>query len=123
MKTAPAFHVYVLGKLDQLGLTKLLAELGLEGEPLNDPGRVIHPAVILVGPGQEAPAGLTDITIAPPVDASPSALREMLRVAMEHVTLQRHVTQLEEQATRQQRQLAELHCIGIAPFVQTDIVE
>ncbi len=123
MKTAPAFHVYVLGKLDQLGLTKLLAELGLEGEPLNDPGRVIHPAVILVGPGQEAPAGLTDITIAPPVDASPSALRELLRVAMENVTLKRQVTQLEEQATRQHRQFEELNRIGIALSAERDIVK
>src|SRR5258706_15285299 len=95
MKTAPAFHVYVLGKLDQLGLTKLLAELGLEGEPLNDPGRGIHPAVILVGPGQEAPAGLTAITIAPPVDASPSAPPELLRVGMEDGTPKRQGTPLE----------------------------
>ena len=73
MKTAPAFHVYLLGDLEQFGFTRLLAELGLEGEPLTDPVKVVHPAVIVVSPGQEAPAGLSDITIAPPVDASPSA--------------------------------------------------
>src|SRR5450631_1500404 len=98
MKTAQPFHVYLLGNLEQPELTKLLAELGLEGQALKDPAEVVHPALIVVGPGQTAPEGLGDITIAPPVDSSPSALREMLRVAMENIALKQQVTQLEDQA-------------------------
>jgi HD-GYP domain-containing protein (c-di-GMP phosphodiesterase class II) len=121
MKTAPAFHVYILGNLEQFGFTKLLAELGLEGQPLTDPADIVHPALILVSPGQEGPPGLSDITIAPPVDASPSALRELLRVATENVILKRQVTQLEEQARRQHRQFEELNRIGIALSAERDI--
>src|SRR5450759_1054045 len=112
MKTAQPFHVYLLGDLEKLGLTKVLAELGLQGQPLKDPAEVVHPAVILVGPGQAAPEGLGDITIAPPVDAPPSVLRELLRMAMENIALKREVTQLEEQAKRQHRQFEELNRIG-----------
>jgi len=121
MKTAQPFHVYLLGDLGKLGLTKLLAELGLEGQPLKDPAQVVHPALILVGPGQTAPEGLGDITIAPPVDASPSALRELLQMAMENIALKREVTQLEEQARRQHRQFEELNRIGIALSSERDI--
>jgi HD-GYP domain-containing protein (c-di-GMP phosphodiesterase class II) len=121
MKTAQAFHVYLLGDLENLGLTKVLAELGLQGQPLKDPAEVVHPAVILVGPGQAAPEGLADITIAPPVDAPLSALRELLRMAMENITLKREVTQLEEQAKRQHRQFSELNRIGIALSSERDI--
>jgi HD-GYP domain-containing protein (c-di-GMP phosphodiesterase class II) len=121
MKTAQAFHVYLLGDLENLGLTKVLAELGLQGQPLKDPAEVVHPAVILVGPGQAAPEGLGDITIAPPVDAPLSALRELLRMAMENIALKREVTQLEEQAKRQHRQFSELNRIGIALSSERDI--
>jgi HD-GYP domain-containing protein (c-di-GMP phosphodiesterase class II) len=121
MKTAQAFHVYLLGDLENLGLTKVLAELGLQGQPLKDPAEVVHPAVILVGPGQAAPEGLGDITIAPPVDAPLSALRELLRMAMENIALKREVTQLEEQAKRQHRQFEELNRIGIALSSERDI--
>src|SRR5450759_852535 len=113
MKTPQAFHVYLSGDLEKLGLTQLLAELGLEGQALKDPAEVVHPALIVVGPGQTAPEGLGDITIAPPVDSSPSALREMLRVAMENIALTQHVTQLEDQARRQHRQFEEPNRIGI----------
>jgi HD-GYP domain-containing protein (c-di-GMP phosphodiesterase class II) len=121
MKTAPAFHVYLVGNLEQLGLAKLLAELGLESQPLTDPAQVVHPALILVGSGQEAPAGLSDITVAAPADASAPALRELLRVAMENVALKRQVTQLEEQTQRQHRQFEELNRIGVALSVERDI--
>ena len=123
MTTAQAFHVYVLGDLEKNGFSKLLAELGLEGLPLGDPAEVIHPALILVGPGQTVPAGLDDITIAPPVDSSPSALRELLRVAMANIALKRQVTQLEEQARRQHRQFEELNRIGIALSAERDIAK
>jgi HD-GYP domain-containing protein (c-di-GMP phosphodiesterase class II) len=123
MKTAQPFHVYLLGDLEKLGLTKLLAELGLEGQPLKDPAEVVHPALILVGPGMTAPVGLGDITIAPPVDASPSALRELLQMAMENIVLKQHVTQLEDQARRQHRQFEELNRIGIALSAERDIAK
>ncbi len=121
MKTAPVFHVYLLGNLEQPGLTNLLAELGLEAKPLGDPVEVTEPALILVGPGQEVPAGYHDIAFTPPVDASASVLRELLRVAMENVVLKRQVEQLDAQAARSHRQFRELNRIGIALSAEKDI--
>jgi HD-GYP domain-containing protein (c-di-GMP phosphodiesterase class II) len=121
MKTAPTFHVYLLGNFEQPELTQLLAELGLEATPLSNPVEVTEPALILVGPGQKAPAGYSDISFTPPVDASPSALRELLRVAMENVVLKRQVEQLDAQATRRHRQFRELNLIGIALSAEKDI--
>jgi HD-GYP domain-containing protein (c-di-GMP phosphodiesterase class II) len=121
MKTAPMFHVYLLGDLQQPGLTALLAELGLEGIPLTMPVEVLEPALILIGPGHEAPAGYSDIAFTPPVDASPAVLRELLRVAMENVVLKRQVVRLDEQAARRHRQFRELNRIGIALSAEKDI--
>src|SRR6202049_3845448 len=121
MKTAPAFHVYVLGNLEQPGLSSVLRELGLEVTPLNDQVDVLEPALILIGPGHEAPPGYSDISFAPPVDAPPSVLRELLRVAMENIVLKRQVAQLDEQATRRHRQFRELNRIGIALSAEKDI--
>jgi HD-GYP domain-containing protein (c-di-GMP phosphodiesterase class II) len=121
MKTAPVFHVYLLGNLEQPGLTSLLAELGLEAKPLGDPVEVTEPALILVGPGQEVPPGYHDIAFTPPVGASPSVLRELLRVAMENVVLKRQVEQLDAQAGRRHRQFRELNRIGIALSAEKDI--
>ena len=121
MKTAPAIHVYLLGNLEQPGFSNLLAELGLEGKPLTEPVEVMEPALILVGPGQEVPAGYHDIAFTPPVGAAPSVLRELLRVAMENVVLKRQVEQLDAQATRRHRQFTELNRIGIALSAEKDI--
>jgi HD-GYP domain-containing protein (c-di-GMP phosphodiesterase class II) len=123
MKTAHAFHLYLLGNLDQFGFAKLLADLGLEAEPLIDPAQVVRPALVVVGPDQAAPEGLADITITPPADASPAALRELLRIAMENIALKQQVTQLEEQAKRQHRQFEELNRIGIALSAEKDIAK
>ena len=123
MKTAHAFHIYLLGNLDQFGFTKLLADLGLEAEPLIDPAQVVRPALIVVGPDRQAPEGLDDIAIKPPPDASPAALRELLRMAMENAALKVEVTQLEEQARRQHRQFEELNRIGIALSAEKDIAK
>ncbi len=123
MKTAHAFHLYLLGNLEQFGFTKLLSDLGLEAEPLIDPAQVVRPALIVVGPDQSAPEGLADITITPPADSSPAALRELLRMAMENIALKQQVTQLEEQARRQHRQFEELNRIGIALSAEKDIAK
>ncbi len=123
MNTAQAFHVYFLGNPEDPGLIRLLAELGLEGQPLTDSAEVVHPALILIGPGQDAPEGLSDITIAPPHDSSPSALREFLRIAMQNIALKQRVTQMEEQARRQHRQFEELNRIGIALSAEKDITK
>src|SRR5260370_5412108 len=120
MKTAPVFHVYLLGDLQQHGLTTLLAELGLEGIPLTMPVEVLEPALILIGPGHEAPAGYSDIAFTPPVDASPAVLRELLRVAMENVVLKRQVVRLDEQAARRHRQFPDLNRIGVALSADRD---
>ena len=81
MKTAPVVHLYVLGDLKQPGLANLLAELGLEGIPLTIPVEVLEPALILIGPGHEAPPGYSNISFTPPADAPPSVLREPLPIA------------------------------------------
>src|SRR5260370_21567306 len=111
MKTAPVFHVYLLGDLQQHGLTTLLAELGLEGIPLTMPVEVLEPALILIGPGHEAPAGYSDIAFTPPVGPSPAVLRELLRVAMEDGGLKRRVLRLGEHTARGHRPFRELHRI------------
>ena len=121
MKTAPVVHLYVLGDLKQPGLANLLAELGLEGIPLTIPVEVLEPALILIGPGHEAPPGYSNISFTPPADAPPSVLRELLRVAMENVVLKRQVAQLDEQAVRRHRQFRELNRIGIALSAEKDI--
>jgi HD-GYP domain-containing protein (c-di-GMP phosphodiesterase class II) len=121
MKSAPAFHVYLLGNLEQEGLSGVLKELGLDATPLNDQVDVLEPALILIGPGHEAPPGYSDISFAPPADAPPSVLRELLRVAMENVVLKRQVSQLDEQAARRHRQFQELNRIGIALSAEKDI--
>ncbi len=121
MKTAPAFHLYLVGNLDQFGFTKALSELGFEGQALKEPAEVSWPALVLLGPGQKPPAGLEEISIALPVDSSPGALRELLRIAMENIALKQSVTQLQEQARRQHRQFEELNRIGIALSAERDI--
>ena len=123
MKTAQAFHLYLLGNLDRFGFTNVLADLGLEAEPLIDAGQVVRPALVVVGPGQAVPDGLAAITITPPADASPAALRELLRLGMENIALKQEVTQLEEQARRLHRQFEELNRIGIALSAEKDIAK
>src|ERR1700694_3184053 len=115
MKTAQAFHLFLLGKLDRPGPPQLLADLGLEAEPLTDPAKVVHPALILAGPGQHAPEGMADITISPPAGASKSVLRELLRVAMGNISLKQQVKQLQEQARRLHHQFDELNRMRITP--------
>jgi HD-GYP domain-containing protein (c-di-GMP phosphodiesterase class II) len=121
MKTAPAFHVYLLGKLEQAGLDEVLAELGLEGQRLEDTTTIVSPALILLGTGESAPQGLADISVALPVDASRAALGDLLHMAMENVALKQEVRQLSEQARRQHRQFEELNRIGIALSAEKDI--
>jgi HD-GYP domain-containing protein (c-di-GMP phosphodiesterase class II) len=116
MKTAPSFHLYLVGDLEQNGVSKVLADLGLVGQALGDPSSVVQPALIVLGPGQSAPEGMDDIAIAPPLDASPSTLRELLRVAMENVVLKQQVLQ-------QHHQFEELNRIGIALSAERDIAK
>jgi HD-GYP domain-containing protein (c-di-GMP phosphodiesterase class II) len=114
MKTAPAVHLYLIGDLEQNGVSKVLADLGLVGQSLGDPSSVVHPALVVLGPGQSAPEGMADIAFAPPPDASPSALRELLRIAMENIVLKQQVRQLHGQ-------FKELNRIGIALSAERDI--
>jgi HD-GYP domain-containing protein (c-di-GMP phosphodiesterase class II) len=119
-KPTQAFHVYLLGDLEKFGFPKLLAEVGLEAEQLTDTVEVVYPALILAAPGLKAPEGMAEITINPPVDASPAALRILLRIAMENIALKRRVSQVEE---RQHRQFRELNRIGIALSAERDITK
>ncbi|GAC1512882.1 MAG: HD family phosphohydrolase [Candidatus Dormibacteraceae bacterium] len=118
MKTAQAFHVYLLGNLDQYGFPNLLSDIGLEAEAFTPDVEVMYPALILAAPGLTAPEGFAEITISPPVDSSPSTLRQFLRIAMENVALKRRVTEMEG---RQHRQFKELNRIGIALSAERDI--
>src|SRR5712692_594676 len=117
MQTAPRFHLYVLDGDQPMGL----AATGLETERLTDPAQIEHPALILLGRGQHAPEPLAAMAIELPQDASPAALRELVRVAMENVALKQQVTQLESEAHRRHRQFRELNRIGIALSAEKDI--
>jgi HD-GYP domain-containing protein (c-di-GMP phosphodiesterase class II) len=121
MSTAPAFHIYLLGDLEQVGLDEVLADIGLEGLRLEDTTTIVSPALILLGAGQSAPQGLADISIALPPDASPAAMSHLLHMAMENLALKQSVRQLEDQAKRQHRQFEELNRIGIALSAERDI--
>jgi len=121
VKAAPGFHIYLAAGLENGQLTSVLAELGLEALRLDDTASVVAPALILLRPEQSAPHGLEDVAIKAPVDASPSALRELLRIAMANVALKQQVKQLEETARRQHRQFEELNRIGIALSAERDI--
>src|SRR5437870_5937612 len=117
MKTAPRFHLYVLDR-DQ---PTALAATGLETEKLTDPAKVEQPALILLGPGQQAPERLAGSALELRPAASPAALRELVRAAMGNVALKQQVTQLEGEAHRRHRQFRELNRIGIALSAEKDI--
>ena len=121
MKTAQAFTVYLMPGLENGELAAVLAELGMQGRGLDDTSTVVTPALVLFESGQEAPAGLGEMAIGLPKDASRAALRELLRGAMENMALKHQVKQLEEQARRQHRQFEELNRIGIALSAERDI--
>ena len=121
VKTGTPFHVYVARGVENSRVTAVLAELGLEAQPLGDPPTVIAPALIVLAPGEAAPEGLDDSAIRPPADAGPTALREILRVALQNAVLRLEVKQLEERARRQHRQFEELNRIGIALSAERDI--
>jgi HD-GYP domain-containing protein (c-di-GMP phosphodiesterase class II) len=117
MKTVPQFHLYVLGGEGPAGL----GAAGLETEPLHDPAQIEHPALILLAPGQQAPEHLLAQAVEVPPDVPASAIRQIVRVAMENVALQQQVTQLEDEAHRRHRQFRELNRIGIALSAEKDI--
>jgi len=117
MKTAPRFHLYVLAG----GRVAGLEGTGLEAETLGDSAQVEQPALILLGPEQKPPEDLAEIAIEVPPDASPSAVRELVRVGMENIALKQQVTQLEGEAHLRHRQFRELNRIGIALSAEKDI--
>src|SRR5690242_13120275 len=117
MKTAPRFHLYVLDG-DQ---PAALAASGLETERLDDPARIEHPALVLLSPGQAPPPNLEAMAVEVPADATVSAVREIVRVAMENVALKQQVSQLETEAHRRHRQFHELNRLGIALSAEKDI--
>ncbi|HSS61014.1 MAG TPA: HD domain-containing phosphohydrolase [Candidatus Limnocylindrales bacterium] len=117
MKTAQPFHLYVLDG----DAPAAMAASGLETEPLRDPAHIEEPALILLRPGQHAPEHLAAQSVELPPDASPAALRELIRVAIENVALKRQVAQLETEAHRRHRQFRELNRIGIALSAEKDI--
>jgi HD-GYP domain-containing protein (c-di-GMP phosphodiesterase class II) len=117
MKTVPRFHLYVL----DADRPAALSASGLETESLSDPAKVEHPALVLLRPGQHAPEELGVTTLELPPDASPAAIRDLIRVAMENVVLKQQVAQLEGEAHRRHRQFRELNRIGIALSAERDI--
>jgi HD-GYP domain-containing protein (c-di-GMP phosphodiesterase class II) len=117
MTSAARFHLYVLDGDQPEGL----AASGVATERLDDPARVEQPALVLLRPGQQPPEELAAATIELPPDASPAALRELIRVAVENVALKQHVAQLEGETHRRHRQFRELNRIGIALSAERDI--
>ena len=121
MKAAPKFHLYVLEGAEVPGL----AATGLNTDLLPNEGEVEQPALVLLSPGQMAPErlaqNLKETAIELPADASPAALRQLIRVAMENVVLRQQVTLLESEAHRRHRQFRELNRIGIALSAEKDI--
>ncbi len=107
VKAAPAVHVYLAPGLDNASFVSVLAEIGLAGEPLGNPDSVISPAVIVLAPGEAAPEGFEASVVRPPADASPAALRELLRVALREAVVH--------------RQFRELNQIGIKLSAERDI--
>src|SRR5438874_5334983 len=77
MKTASRFHLYVLDG----GRIAGLAETGLETERLEDPALIEEPALVLLAPGQTAPADLAPIALEIPVNMPAATIRELVRVA------------------------------------------
>src|SRR5438128_4687408 len=116
MKTAPRFHLYVLDGGELAGLNAT----GLETERLPDPAKIEQPALILLAPGQKAPPALEATSVDVPLDAPASAVREIVRVAMENVAVRQQVTKLESEAHRRHRQFRELNRIGIALSAEKD---
>src|SRR5260370_26673201 len=123
VKTAQAFHICLGLGLQSGGLAAVLGELGLQAQTLENTATVVQPALVLLYPGQKAPEGLEEMALAPPKDASRTALRELLRIAMENVALKHEVKQLEEQAHRLHRQFEELNRIGVALSAERDITK
>src|ERR1700674_538214 len=121
MKTAPEFHIYLSVGLKNAGFGGALTDLGVESQPLEDPAAIIRPALILVAAGETLPEDLADLAVAPPPDASPAAIRELLRMAMETPLLRQEVKLHEDRAGRQHRQFAELTRIGVALSAERDI--
>ncbi len=117
MKTLPRFHLYVLNG-DQ---TTSHESTGLETEVLPDKELIQQPALILLRPGEQAPADLDATSVEVPTDASPAAVREIVRVAVENVALKQQLTQLEGEALRRHGQFRELNRIGIALSAEKDI--
>src|SRR5437763_13970218 len=81
MKTVPRFHLYVLDGEEPAGLRST----GLETERLAGTAQVEQPALILLPPGGKAPGNLEVAAVEVPADTSPSAVREIVRVAVETV--------------------------------------
>jgi HD-GYP domain-containing protein (c-di-GMP phosphodiesterase class II) len=117
METVPRFHLYVLDGGQIAGL----AESGLEAERLADPTLIEEPALLLVGPGQQAPADLAAISLEIPAGMPAATVRELVRVAMDNVELKQRVSDLESEAHRRLRQFRELNRIGIALSAEKDI--
>ncbi|HEX7263648.1 MAG TPA: HD domain-containing phosphohydrolase [Candidatus Dormibacteraeota bacterium] len=121
MNNADTLNVYLAPGLESSELTALMAELGLEGHPLDDPETIVQPALLVLAQGGTAPEGLAGMAIEIPVDASRATLAELLRVGMDNAALKHALKQLEEQAHRQHRQFEELNRIGIALSAERDI--
>ena len=117
MKTAPKFHLYVL---DAVRLPSLAAT-GLDVQDLPGMEQIERPALVLLAPGQKAPEQLDLMAIELPADASPSAVRELIRIGMETVVLKQQMAQLEAEAHRRHRQFRELNRIGVALSAEKDI--
>ena len=121
MKTAPRFHLYVLGGQASSELAARLAADGLEAEALPAGGAVEPPALVVVAAGEKVPEDLAEIALEIPAEASRDAVRELIRLRLENLGLKHEVEHLEAEARRRHRQFRELNRIGIALSAEKDI--
>jgi HD-GYP domain-containing protein (c-di-GMP phosphodiesterase class II) len=117
MKTAQGFHLYVLGDAP----IAALPDTGLEIETLADPSAIERPALLLLAPGQKAPAAAAGIAVEVPPETPVAALRAIVHAGIQNAVLQQQVADLEGEAHRRHRQFKELNRIGIALSAEKDI--
>ena len=121
MKSTQRVHLYLLAGTEHARLRSGLKEAGFEAHTLRDPAVVETPAVLLLAAGQQAPAGLAEISVTVPAGMEGGGLRALVSLAIENARLNQLLTGLEHEAGKSHRQFRELNRIGIALSAEKDI--
>ncbi|HEX6547327.1 MAG TPA: HD domain-containing phosphohydrolase [Candidatus Dormibacteraeota bacterium] len=123
MKTAQPLRLLVLeGAALSRAVVGVLEQLGLEvGAAPEGPSTDGLPDLLLVPGGTVVPDRWHGHALEIPDEIRPTALTELLRVAMENAILRRELHQLQAESDRYHEQFAELNRIGIALSSERDI--